>query len=883
MGVVVENINVIGAVDSSFLYEGKEFSFSLKNFPSEKVETAKYKQYDNTDLISALNDLATIYDCEWWVEGNVIYFGKCELDGDEVEFEIDNNVSDMSQTESDKEYATRIYAFGSERNIPSDYRKDSGADVTKNGVVQKRLMLPTSTCPKGYIQDEGVSNESEAIEAVYVDEDIYPRVKCVVGSIETYTSTATDEDTGELIKTTYYRLHDSSGFNFSTSYILEGEALHILFQSGKMNGMDFECTYSDSEKYYEVVANEDYGRQLPDTDLHPEVSDEFVIYGWDSTKIGDTGLIDAAEKELYEAALEKIADLKIDPRTYTCKMMSDVYEKNMLTPDGGYYQYDLGQKVKLINKAYFESGRSSRVIGFDIKLDYAYDEPEYIIGEATEYSKTESLQKQIDSITYNGNSYQNGTGSGSGIYVITSTSPTPSSDSNVYSAKRSDRQFLRKNEDDTAKGKITFEKGMQAIAESFLDGGAQFGTFVKSLFAGTGAGIDKNGNAEFESVRVRSAFEVLELIVNRLSAIEGDQLLTESDTIESVDDLGGGCYGLHLRSKWDGYFTAQSANNVLKGIVNTLSAGSGTYYTAWFRVNSVNTANNYIEVTQYADADTPAGKNYPPTAMMRIARWGNQTDTSRQSCIYMSSTEGRIVKLTCVTKPILDKSNYGVSIGTPLDFLKSLSLPLREGRDYMYAAGVITTDLIRIDYQGAPIPEFVDRGIWSSEESYYHNTLNTSTGVYETSDVWYNGCKYRCQKTGTATKPAWNNTDWAMVEGNPDFSVDFEESDNIFDPDNFNATLTIVARLYNADITSDILDADVQWTRYSEDASGTERTESDNAWDLRRSNSGKSISLTIEDCDINGDMPKTLRFTATVTLRDVDGNAVSEQSVSYEY
>ena len=381
----------------------------------------------------------------------------------------------------------------------------------------------------------------------------------------------------------------------------------------------------------------------------------------------------------------------------------------------------------------------------------------------------------------------------------------------------------------------------------------------------------------------RCYFESVEFIVNRLSAIEGDQLLTEEDTIESVDDLGNSCYGLHLRSKWDGYFTAQAENNVLKGIINTLAQGSGTYYTAWFRVNSVNTANNYIEVTQYPDAETPAGKNYPPCAMMKIARWGNQTDTTRQSCLYLSSTEGRIVKLTGVTKPIIDKTNYGAVFGTPPEFLKALDLPLRDGRDYMYIPGIITTDVIRIDYQGAPIAEYVDRGTWSATESYYYNDKNPDTGVYEISDVWYMGCKWRCAKTGTTTAPAWNNTDWAMVEGNPDFTVDFAETENIYDPDNFNATLTIVAKLYNIDITADILAADVAWTRYSEDADGVERTASDNAWALRRANSGKSISLTIADCDINGYMPKKIRFTATVTLRDGTGNAAGVQSVSYEY
>lgn len=444
-------------------------------------------------------------------------------------------------------------------------------------------------------------------------------------------------------------------------------------------------------------------------------------------------------------------------------------------------------------------------------------------------------------------------------------------------------EFLSKIADDVAAGKITFQKGLEAIGLAIFKDGAQFGAFVKSMYAGMGAGIDAFGNAEFESVRVRSYFEAVEFIVNRLSAIEGDQLLTEADTIESVDDLGNSCYGLHLRSKWDGYFTAQAANNVLKGIINTLSAGSGTYYTAWFRVNSVNAANNYIEVTQYPDNETPAGKNYPPCDMMKIARWGNQIDTARQSCLYLSSTEGRIVKLTGVTKPIIDKTNYGAVLGTPPDFLRALDLPLRDGRDYMYIPGIITTDVIRIDYQGAPVAVYVDRGPWSATELYYHNAQNPTTGVYEISDVWYIGCKFRCQKTGITTAPAWNNTDWAMVEGNPDFIVDFAESENIFDPDNFNATLTIVAKLYNKNITDDILDADVAWTRYSEDADGVERIASDNSWALRRANSGKIMSLAISDCDMNGYMPKKIRFTATVTLRDGAGGVANTQSVSYEY
>lgn len=443
--------------------------------------------------------------------------------------------------------------------------------------------------------------------------------------------------------------------------------------------------------------------------------------------------------------------------------------------------------------------------------------------------------------------------------------------------------FLSRLVDDVAKGNITFEQAIKVLGLASFGGGAEFGEFIKSLYAGKGAGIDDNGNAEFESVRVRSYFECLELIVNRLSAIEGDQILTEADTIESVDDLGNNCYGLHLRSKWDGYFTAQRENNVLKGIINTLAAGSGLYYTCWMRVNSVNTANNYIEVTAYPDEDTPAGTNYPPCADMKIARWGNQTDKTRQSCIYLSSTEGRIVRLTGVTKPIIEPENYGATFGTLPEFLRSMDLPIVDGQDYVYARGLIVQDIIRIDYKGKPISEVIDRGPWAAGAAYYCEALNPETGIYEISDVWYMGCKWRCAKTGTTTAPAWNNTDWAMVEGNPQFTVEFADTDYIFDPDRFSLTLTIIARLYNMDITDDILPADVEWTRYSEDANGVPRTASDNAWALKRAGAGKSLSLTIEDCDLNGYMPRTLKFIATVTLRDGMGNEAGTESAIFQY
>lgn len=446
-----------------------------------------------------------------------------------------------------------------------------------------------------------------------------------------------------------------------------------------------------------------------------------------------------------------------------------------------------------------------------------------------------------------------------------------------------DGKYLRKDQDDETTHKLT-------MGEANVKNDFTVGEFIKSLYEGKGAGIDKNGNAEVESLRVRSSMDVMELIVNQLSAIEGDQLLTESDTIESVTKDNDGTYTLKLKSKWDGYFTAQAENSVLKGIINTLAQGSGEYHTAWFRVNSVNTANNSINVTMYPDDETPAGKNYEPQALMKIARWGNATDPTRQSCIYLSSTEGRIVKLVNVTKPIIDKTNYGTTWGSLPDFVKSLKdddgnlLPLRDGLDYLYAPGIVTMDIVRLNkWTNKRLPTYVDRGAFAQGSKYYCEATNPDTGEYETSDVWYYGCKWRSCKNLTSTAPAWNNTDWAMMEGNPEFSVDFAEAEFIVDPDNVNIPLTLVAKLYNMDVTDDIRTEDIAWTRYSEDADGNERTALDNQWTLKHAGTGKSITLTKDDMDMGAYMPKTIRFTCTATLRDGENNAVATEAVSYEY
>lgn len=453
---------------------------------------------------------------------------------------------------------------------------------------------------------------------------------------------------------------------------------------------------------------------------------------------------------------------------------------------------------------------------------------------------------------------------------------------------------LSRVSDDTAAGIITFLQGLvsngaiTANGEIFAKEGLNIGDFVASLFDGRGAGIDKNGNAEVESLRVRSYMQVMELIINRIRAMDGDLVLTEGDNIESVEEVtdaeGHVSYKLHLKQQWEGYYTAQAVGNVLKGVINTLAQGSGTYYTSWMLVKDVNTATNTITVDLYPDDETPAGQNFPPCEMMNIVRWGNNIDPKRQSCIYLSSTEGVIKKHIYVTKPILDEGNDGFIIGKLPEWLtKDPSVPVDEGDDAVYVKTLLYQNIHQIDYQGKRQPVYVDRGNWveNPAEPYHFEAVNSVTGVYETSDVWYYGCKWRCIKDCPTDAPKWNSMQWIQIEGNPDFEIEIAvENGGLLDFDYFTAhgtTLEVTGKIYNLDVTKDILDADVTWTRKSKDAQGNDRTESDKAWNALNK-TGKNLLLTIDDINYDSaGIPSFLCFTARALLRD---GVTAEQSVT---
>ena len=89
------------------------------------------------------------------------------------------------------------------------------------------------------------------------------------------------------------------------------------------------------------------------------------------------------------------------------------------------------------------------------------------------------------------------------------------------------------------------------------------------------------------------------------------------------------------------------------------------------------------------------------------------------------------------------------------------------------AVGAAQMHLMNADAYGRPIAERVDRGIWDAQQSYYHESVNPKSGIYEISRVWLDGTLYELAPRGDgSTRPSANNTNWIVVQEKPRNGVD---------------------------------------------------------------------------------------------------------------
>ena len=812
LGVFLRNLKALG-----YTYKGTDFTFSIDDSVENK---AVAMTYDNMNLLDALFSMAgeDKWNCDCWITDNVIHFGRNEF-GDAVKIERGVEASSITRSESQGTYATRIYAFGSTKNIPMNYRPTDEQAVI-NGVVQKRLMLPADT---PYIDAyEGMSQE-EAIEDVVVFDDVYPRRVGTLSDVHTRTEEVENEDgTKETI--TYYRYKDA-GLEFKEEYILEGKELKIQFQSGKLNGMEFGVIFnpkpkdeSRGDQLWEIVRNEDYGRPLPDDMMFPANGDEYILSGFDIQLVSDQ-YIPEAEQELKGKAQKYADKVKKDDGTYPTTLRSSWVKENLISRT-----FEFGQRINLVDDTYFENGRISRVLGWEMNLDIPWDSPVYTIGESMPYSRIGEIESDVESLTYKGQTYF---GKG-GVYLIKVNDSTAPSDSNTFSALRALKMFLRKDQSDST---------------NFL---LKFGEFIDSMIAGKGAGIFPDGRGQFSRLEVRDALVVMRLIINEIQAMAGDYAFSDAGCIEKVDDLGEGTYKLWMEKRTEYDVTNFSENDVMYSIVNNLLTGGTDYYTSWFRCLTKNVNDNTLTVVLYPDSEVPGGKNYPPVAGYNVTRRGNSVlpeeggINERAQSWLLSSREGRIMFLANVYKPILEDYNYAISIGKFPNIKALENLPVTTDDVGVMAKTIVCERLYQYDYNGDVIPNKVDRGEWSlsvaqSEQPYrfiqnekiYPDGQHTYTEL-EQHTVYHYGCKWGCIVDKTQDEPIWNSPSWVLLEGSKEYKISFKSTNgDKFFLSQVNTDLSIIVSYGNRDITEILMateGVEVEWLR------DTGNVPSDNTW-----------------------------------------------------
>ena len=696
--VIMKSLAYYAKLDKSYLYdpkfegEGTDYTYVID--ASVDANAAKLITYSNTSMLDAIANIAKTFDCEWWFEGNILHFGTCENTNAITDFRLNDNIVSMSSSQSQSTYANRVYAFGAARNLPSGYKNDADADITKDGVVEKRLMLPNSAecsdknkqllaengfeLKNGYIQVSGL-REDQYVEGVTTNDDIYPRNLIKTSKVTSYEKDVEDESTpeeGDFIKRTFYRVNSLSIINedgektgdmaFRKSYILSSKNLHIVFQSGSLNGMDFECEFNpdgveeilkDDDGYpilknrkeqinpksqvFEIVANEDYGRFLPDTTLHPKEGDTFVLYNWDSTKLGDT-LVSAASNELLTDAIKDLKKSMIDPTTYTCTA-----EANYSYNQGRGNLHGVGDRVNLYNKGYGDSYRASRIIGYEFCLDIPYDGAKYYVGEKPSCSRLNAMESKIEELVYNGQSYLNGNGgSGRSIYIIKSYDSITPTDYNVFSAKAVDEQRLNKTKDDTVKGTITWEKLQK---------------FLKGMKVGANGDwtLDELDNThlttDYLQVRMKAIFETLEILHTDtlggelfITPVGSNRILKVEEvniTYDGVSQKAYRCYflgeqdGSKVENKWKVGDQARSKSfNLTAGKYHNV----GNHY-YWRLVIGVSSEAVEIDGKKYhyvdlSDIDKDAASDEPMVDDI-LNQCGNRTDITRQSCLVFSAVD----------------------------------------------------------------------------------------------------------------------------------------------------------------------------------------------------------------------------------------------------
>ena len=738
----------------------------LTSLPADTSE--KTLTFNHNTLIEALKSVCEAFKTEWSAEAGVLTLGA-------VEFEKQSPITlaygkgkgllpGLVRTDNGKVAPLgRMYVQTTTRNIPESYQRKTlklaSGTWHFNGTTFTNAPTADSTAyntTENYVE---LANKAViSAEASTEISDIYPKRVGVVSQVfkleRATRKTANGKDSATSI---LFDFTDTTNEVDYKAHIIKGETAKLIFQSGACAGREFEFQYKHEEKRFLLVPLSADDSIFPSETFPIAVGDKYAVFGIELPN----QYITAAETEAAKAAVATLHKQAQDRISITAEVQS-LWLKKQTDPT-------IARKLRIGGFVSFQDpALSPKPYTIRIKaIKRPLTDPEAptleLSNEPVQTNSISTVIKDVQALKY-ANSVTNS--------IIASNAGGQSVDVAAL-----DEKYLSAVANDIAKGNITFAEGLKALKQAYFAKGLEVGNAVSGLIAGRGAIIDENGNTEVQSLTVRGFLKATEYMLNRIQITEGAQWLTEGGVIEKVAETasqgGQKRYNITFRARFEGDIQAPfKEGDILRGQIAKLQGGAGIE-TSWLRVEGVN--GRKVEVSLYSNQQVPEGRNTAPTEQMRVARWGNTSDDTRKSHIVLDPERGQIVRRVNVNAPIIEPQHSdGFSLGTLPSWLKKiLGGAVDDKSDYLFARGIITQDIIRYTPEGKPLAERVDRGVWSAQQSYYHEGKNATTGIYEISRVWLDGTLYELAPRGNGSeRPSANNTHWIVVQEKPRNGVD---------------------------------------------------------------------------------------------------------------
>lgn len=479
----------------------------------------------------ALKKIADEAGTEWWIEGMTVNVCRCER-GDEVTLGYDNGLLSIERDSADNvKFFTRLFPIGSSRNI----------DAEKYG--SSRLLLPSRA---KYVERNTELGIVEHFEQTAFQE-IYPRRTGEVSSVRKETKKGDDGKPFDI----YY--FTDGGMNFDPNEYEIGDLVkRVTFQTGQLAGLGndedgehyFEVNYNSATREFELITIWPYDddTQVPGGVLEPKAEDTYILW---NVRMPDE-YYPIAEEE-YATAVEKYMDEHcLDRSVYKCSTDYVALKKRGVVPC-------MGQRVRLESDRFFASGyRESRITVVDQKLERPTEadiEISDVLSQTTQSRMADEIENVRSEVKANTVELPD---------LIRSWDTTQPTDNNLFSARRSEQEFLSRKRNDRTKGRITFEQGvvfgeeengrvdgkgnaelLTAVVRELLSSGDYSGGGLTDRGWKLGMDEDRLSHLIVDKLTVRQVMNVFELLINKVRSVGGQICVSAANgKIKAVEERG---------------------------------------------------------------------------------------------------------------------------------------------------------------------------------------------------------------------------------------------------------------------------------------------------------------------------------------------------------